>query len=88
MIARVAADPPKGAAEAAEPAGDHQLIYYRLHGYPRIYYSSYDDNFLAMLAAKVKEHENAWIIFDNTALSHAYSNATRLKTLIEHPGTP
>jgi uncharacterized protein YecE (DUF72 family) len=88
MIARVAADPPKGAAEAAEPGGDQRLTYYRLHGYPRIYYSSYDDDFLATLAAKVKEHKNAWIIFDNTALSHAYSNAIRLKTLIEHSDTP
>lgn len=87
-ITRVAADPPKGAAEAAEPGGDHQLTYYRLHGYPRVYYSNYDDNFLATLAAKVKEHTNSWIIFDNTALSHAYSNAIRLKTLIEHSDTP
>jgi uncharacterized protein YecE (DUF72 family) len=82
MIARVAADPPKAAAEAAEPSGDHRLAYYRLHGYPRIYYSNYDDDFLATLAARVKVHRNTWIIFDNTALAHAYSNAIQLKTLI------
>jgi uncharacterized protein YecE (DUF72 family) len=87
MITRVAADPPKAAAEAAEPGGDHRLTYYRLHGYPRIYYSNYNDDFLATLAAKVKKHKNAWIIFDNTALSHAYSNAILLKTLVAHSDT-
>jgi uncharacterized protein YecE (DUF72 family) len=81
-IARVAADPAKGSAAAAEPGGDTKLRYYRLHGSPRIYYSSYDYSFLAALAAKLKLSANIWIVFDNTALSHAYSNALELQALL------
>jgi len=81
-IARVAADPPKGAAEAAEPGGNLSLVYYRLHGSPRIYYSNYEDNFLAMRAASIHGRKNAWVIFDNTALSHAYPNALLFQKLI------
>jgi uncharacterized protein YecE (DUF72 family) len=81
-IARAAADPPKGASEAAEPGGDVSLVYYRLHGAPRTYYSGYEDSFLADLAAAVKLNRNAWIIFDNTALGHAYPNALRIRQLI------
>ncbi|WP_213807219.1 DUF72 domain-containing protein [Granulicella sp. dw_53] len=82
-IARVAADPPKGDPIAATPGGDTKLAYYRLHGSPRTYYSNYEDKFLTALAAEVKSHDNVWIVFDNTALSHAYANALRLQTLIE-----
>jgi uncharacterized protein YecE (DUF72 family) len=81
-ITRVAADPPKADPAAAEPGGDTGLSYYRLHGAPETYYSNYEENFLATLASKAKAQDNAWIIFDNTALSHAYSNALRLQTLI------
>jgi uncharacterized protein YecE (DUF72 family) len=37
-IARVATDP-ASIAEAAKPAGSNQLVYHRLHGSPRMYYS-------------------------------------------------
>jgi uncharacterized protein YecE (DUF72 family) len=81
-IARVAADPPKGAPQAAQPGGCLNLVYYRLHGAPRTYYSSYEDGVLAILAAGISLHKNAWVIFDNTALSHAYANALSLQRLI------
>jgi uncharacterized protein YecE (DUF72 family) len=81
-IARAAADPPKGATKAAGPGGDSSLVYYRLHGAPRTYYSNYEGPFLAQLVSAIKPHRNAWIIFDNTALSHAYTNALRLQELI------
>jgi uncharacterized protein YecE (DUF72 family) len=84
-IARAAADPPKGATEAAGPGGDLSLVYYRLHGSPRIYYSNYEDHFLAQFVSVIKAHKNAWVIFDNTALSHAYSNALHLRKLIAKP---
>jgi uncharacterized protein YecE (DUF72 family) len=81
-IARVAADPPKGDPVAAEPGGDNTLVYYRFHGAPKTYYSSYEDDFLTTLASRIKVKNNVWVVFDNTALSHAYSNALRLQTLI------
>lgn len=40
-VARVAADPP-GVPAAARPGGWHGLAYFRLHGSPRPYWSSYD----------------------------------------------
>ena len=86
LIARVAADPPKGAARAGEPGGSMRLAYFRLHGTPRTYYSNYDDPFLATFAAAIKKLSNAWVIFDNTALSHAYPNALRLQKLIAEWG--
>jgi uncharacterized protein YecE (DUF72 family) len=83
MIARVAADPPKGSPEAGQPGGAMYLAYYRLHGSPRIYYSNYEEPFFSGLAERVKTLKNAWIIFDNTALSHAYSNALSFQKLLQ-----
>jgi uncharacterized protein YecE (DUF72 family) len=82
-IARVAADPPKGCPRAAEPGGAMHLAYHRLHGSPRTYYSNYEDPFLSSLAAKIETLQNAWIIFDNTALSHAYQNALSFQKLLQ-----
>lgn len=81
-IARVAADPAKASSLAAHPAGDTSLIYYRLHGSPRMYYSSYDGAFLADLAGRIAPQPNTWIIFDNTAHGHAYPNALHLQQLL------
>src|SRR5688572_10002880 len=41
-VARVAADPPRAGVDG-EPGGWSGLRYHRLHGSPRMYYSSYDD---------------------------------------------
>jgi len=80
-IARVAADPPKGNPVAAEPGGNLELAYYRLHGAPRTYYSNYEEDFLIALASKIRGRHNVWVIFDNTTFSYAYPNALRLQTL-------
>ena len=80
--ARVAADPAKGAPGAAEPGGDTGLVYFRLHGSPRVYYSNYEEGFLAALADRISGYANCWIVFDNTALSHAFANALRLRALV------
>jgi uncharacterized protein YecE (DUF72 family) len=81
-IARVAVDPPQGHPIAAEPGGSTGLRYYRLHGSPRVYYSNYEEEFLMSLASRINAQDNNWIIFDNTALAYAYSNANRLQALI------
>ncbi len=72
-IARVAADPPIG---PFAPGGFRGFEYWRLHGSPRVYYSNYDDGFLGALARRIGD--NAWAIFDNTALGHAAENALAL----------
>lgn len=80
-ISRVAADPPCGPA-TTDPAGWPELVYYRLHGAPRIYYSSYDDEYLDELSRKLRAHAasgvRVWCIFDNTAMDHATVNALDL----------
>jgi uncharacterized protein YecE (DUF72 family) len=80
-IARAAADPPKGGPNAGECGGDEDLAYYRLHGSPRVYYSNYEMLFLEALRSKIEPHRNTWIIFDNTAAGHAYSNALQLQVI-------
>ena len=83
-VARVAADPPR-AAGGGEPGGWRGLAYFRLHGSPRMYYSSYDDDYLAALAGRLLDSRRrripTWCIFDNTTLGAATGNAL---SLIEH----
>lgn len=80
-IARVAADPARVPA-AAEPGGWRGLAYYRLHGSPRTYYSSYTDAYLDGVAARIRGDvaagREAWCIFDNTASGAATQNALDL----------
>jgi uncharacterized protein YecE (DUF72 family) len=84
-IGRVAADPAL-TAEAAEPAGWPELIYFRLHGSPRRYYSSYSEQFLADLAERLPRLSSravVWCIFDNTASGAALGNALELISRID-----
>ena len=79
-IARVMADPsPSG--EAAHPGGSSGLVYYRLHGSPRVYHSSYSEHWLKELACDIPKDSLAadvWCIFDNTASGGAIQNAITL----------
>ncbi len=81
-VARVAADPAVVAA-AAEPGGWTGLVYRRLHGSPRMYYSAYSADFLASLAQQLHREAAAatvWCIFDNTAEGAAIDNALELRS--------
>jgi uncharacterized protein YecE (DUF72 family) len=80
-IARVAADPAK-AAGGDETGGWDGLAYYRLHGSPIVYRSSYDDGRLEALATRLKAlPAPAWCIFDNTASAAATGDALKLQAL-------
>ena len=85
-IARVAADPPK-VPDGLRPGGWPGLVYYRMHGSPRTYYSTYDDAQLAALAGDVSGYARTgipvWCVFDNTALGAATANALELRRLLE-----
>jgi uncharacterized protein YecE (DUF72 family) len=78
QVARVAADPPR-VEGGGEPGGWPGLTYFRLHGAPRTYYSSYEENFLEALADRLRGLRRrripTWCIFDNTALGAATANA-------------
>ncbi|MBA1277842.1 DUF72 domain-containing protein [Pseudomonas stutzeri] len=81
QIARVAADPAPF-AEAAEPGGWAGFRYYRLHGSPRIYHSSYAADWLDSLADRLADQPDGvanWCIFDNTASGAATANALALQ---------
>lgn len=79
-IARVAADPAPTAA-GGEPGGHDEVTYYRLHGTPQMYHSSYPKPFLHGLATRLlgaRGSAPAWVIFDNTAAGAAAANALAL----------
>ena len=84
-IGRVLADPVLHAAGTA-PGGWPGLVYVRLHGSPRMYYSSYGEATLAALAEKLGEAADGgagvWCIFDNTAAGAAVVNALALDSLL------
>lgn len=84
-IARVAADPPL-APGADAPGGSARVVYYRLHGSPRMYWSKYDESYLAALVSRLRDHasaETVWCIFDNTAMGTAIENAFELQALLD-----
>jgi uncharacterized protein YecE (DUF72 family) len=85
QVARVAADPAP-VPEAALPGGFRGLVYYRLHGSPRMYYSAYSPEYLAGLAetlAGAARSAPAWCIFDNTALDAATPDGLSLIERLE-----
>ncbi|RSZ55285.1 DUF72 domain-containing protein [Massilia atriviolacea] len=87
-ITRVIADPAKGQEGPHVPTT--QAIYVRLHGAPRIYYSSYSPDYIAQLARDMAIHarqgRDVWVVFDNTASGAALPNALDLQALMPAPG--
>jgi uncharacterized protein YecE (DUF72 family) len=84
-IARAAADPARVPAASA-PGGWRGLSYYRLHGSPVMYRSSYDDGRLEAYARGLASGQGpAWCIFDNTASNAATEDALKLQAMIASP---
>lgn len=77
-IARAAADPAV-TPRAAIPGGWQGLVYRRLHGSPKMYYSAYSARTLNAVARDMRQTAAAdWCIFDNTASGAAIENALSL----------
>ena len=78
-VGRVGADPPC-AEDGSLPAASMRVIYYRLHGSPQMYYSSYTPEYLDRLAARLTTGPRVpvWCVFDNTARGAATLNAIDL----------
>jgi uncharacterized protein YecE (DUF72 family) len=85
-IARVKADPAKP-PEAVESGGANGLVYYRLHGSPRIYWSDYPMDYLERISNDLAVHREhgarVWCVFDNTAQGFAARNALTMQRLLE-----
>lgn len=80
-IARAVADPAR-VPEGTRPGGWLKLVYFRLHGSPRMYFSEYDAAFLDRLASRIRSlarSARVWCIFDNTASGVAIGNALDLR---------
>ena len=83
-VGRVGADPPP-VAGAERPGGWPGIVYYRLHGAPRKYWSAYDAGYISGLAAMLQAVPStvpAWCIFDNTASGAALENAWQLQAAV------
>ena len=82
-MSRVAADP--APVPAAASLGESRLVYFRLHGSPRTYWSKYGEQYLDTLATIVHgllKADEVWCIFDNTASGAAIENACELRDLL------
>lgn len=77
-VARVTPDPP--VIPVAPTMNAESFLYLRLHGSPRIYYSSYRQEEIARFRRQLDfASPDSWCIFDNTASGAALPNA--LETL-------
>jgi len=85
-VARVLADPVRHEA-GHWPGGWPRRVYLRLHGSPRMYYSSYETTLLRALADRILQAQadgaEVWCMFDNTASGAAAGDALQLKRLLE-----
>lgn len=64
------------------------IVYYRFHGVPHLYYSTYSEDFLLRIAAAIKnakQVERAFLYFNNTAGAAAISNAQFLQQQVLQP---
>jgi len=83
----VASDPAR-ASGLDVPGGWPGLTYFRCHGSPRMYFSTYSPEWLTRLAetvGKTPSGTDAWCIFDNTGSGAAAGNAVELDAILRDP---
>lgn len=85
QVARVLADPVRH-EPGRWPGGWPGLVYVRLHGSPRMYYSAYEPAVLQALAQRLRvaaaEGAEVWCMFDNTAAGAATGDALQLQACL------
>lgn len=80
-VHRVAADPSPYSASRVPGGWLGGVLYYRLHGSPRKYWSAYTAQYLTTLASEfhgLSAAQESWCMFDNTASGAAAANALQL----------
>lgn len=91
QVSRVAADPAR-LPGAAQPGGWRGLAYFRLHGSPRIYESTYEKAAIeahAQAVATCDAHGiDVWTIYDNTTYGAAVQNAFELEEVLARHNKP
>ncbi len=85
-VHKVMADPePCKMTRAQQAALKNRIRYYRLHGRPKMYKSSYEASDLERLSHVVLKQApttfQTWVIFDNSAHGHATQNALDLRRI-------
>ena len=83
-VGRVAADPSCGDG-GDQPSGSGRVAYFRLHGSPVMYQSSYSDEYLSVLSEQVSglaQRAPVWCVFDNTSRGAATVNGLELRRLL------
>ncbi|MCS3529189.1 DUF72 domain-containing protein [Chryseobacterium sp. JUb7] len=61
-----------------------EVLYYRLHGKPILYKSEYSEEFLSILAEKIKKAQHkTFIFFNNTWGTAAINNSLYLKKILD-----
>lgn len=85
-VAWVQADP--APLKETEPLGWGGLVYLRLHGSPKIYYSAYSEPVRRCVVERLNASEvPTWCIFDNTAAGAAVGDALWVhERLLKSPG--
>jgi uncharacterized protein YecE (DUF72 family) len=63
-------------------------LYYRFHGVPKLYISSYEDSFLEKIATGIKKSgvKSAFVYFNNTAGPAAVENAGFIRDFLKTRG--
>lgn len=86
-VARAASDPAR-ASTAGGPGGSGHFTYFRWHGSPHMYYSSYSSAQLDEFVAQVERRGShpTWCIFDNTARYAAWDNAISFARRLKRKG--
>ncbi len=95
-VARVATDPsrigaalrPGGWTPAVAGSDERPVVYYRLHGSPRKYWSRYPLERVRQWASEMEAlpaGTDIWCIFDNTASGAAVENALEMSALSRRP---
>jgi uncharacterized protein YecE (DUF72 family) len=72
-----------------QPIATTDVVYYRFHGVPRLYYSGYSNEFLDTIARNISGFETvkqAFLYFNNTADVIAIANARHLQSSLLHTG--
>jgi uncharacterized protein YecE (DUF72 family) len=90
-VSRVGADPAR-APDGHQPGGERSICYLRLHGSPKVYFSSYGESQLADFAQVLigSGSLTKWCVFDNTASGAATGDALRMMSALAptRKGTP